>query len=89
MELKGFQIGAKRLQIGAGISNQDKEISNQGRYYKSGQERLQTGAGITNWCRTDGTRSLPTVSMNNQNWFEICLMIITSIILGNTVTNKI
>ena len=62
MELKGFQIGAKKLQIGAGISNR---------------------------CRTDGTRSLPTVSMNNQNWFEICLMVITSIILGNTVTNKI
>ena len=35
---------AKRLQTGAGISNQ-------GRDYKLGQERLQTGAGISNRCR--------------------------------------
>ena len=32
---EGCQIGAKRLQIGAGISNRDKEISNRGRGYKS------------------------------------------------------
>ena len=39
--LKGFQIGAKRLQIRAGISSR-------GRNYKSEQEKLQTRAGITN-----------------------------------------
>ena len=42
-QLKGFQIGGKRLQIGAEISNQGKEISNWGRDDKSGQ-RLQIGA---------------------------------------------
>ena len=47
-QLKGFQIGTKRLQIGAGISNRDKKISNQGRDYKLGQERLQTRAEISN-----------------------------------------
>ena len=47
----GFQIGAKRLQTGGGISNRGKEISNLGRDYKSGQERLQTGAGISNHGR--------------------------------------
>ena len=39
--LKGFQIGAKRLQIRAGISSR-------GRNYRSGQEKLQTRAGISN-----------------------------------------
>ena len=38
----------KRIQIGAGISNQGKEISNRSRDYKSGHERLQTGIGISN-----------------------------------------
>ena len=51
-QLKGSQIGAKRLQIAAGLRNRGKGISNQGRDYKSGQERLQTGTGISNRCRT-------------------------------------
>ena len=34
------------------MTNQGKEISNQGKDYRSGQERLQTEAGITNRCRT-------------------------------------
>ena len=51
-QFKGFQIRAKRLQIGAGVLNWGTEISNRGRDCKSGQERLQTGAWITNRCRT-------------------------------------
>ena len=36
-QLKGFEIGAKRLQIGAGISFRGKEITNWGkRDFKSG-----------------------------------------------------
>ena len=53
---EGLQIGAalgitklaKGLQIGAGITNRGKGITNWGRDYKSGQEGLQIGAGITN-----------------------------------------
>ena len=30
-QLKGFQTGAKKLQIGEGISNWGKDISNEGR----------------------------------------------------------
>ena len=41
---------AKRLQIGAGISNRGKEIPNWDRDYKLGQERFQIGAEITNRC---------------------------------------
>ena len=51
-QLKGFQIGVKRLQIGARISNRGKEVSNWDRDYKSGQEGFQISAGITNRCRT-------------------------------------
>ena len=47
-QLKGFQIGAKRLQIRARILNRGKEISNRGRNLTLGQERLQIGAGIKN-----------------------------------------
>ena len=46
--IRGLQIGAKRLKIGAGITNRGKEISNRDRDYKSGQERFQIEAGITN-----------------------------------------
>ena len=35
MQVKGFQTGAKRLRIGTGISNRDKDISNRARDYKS------------------------------------------------------
>ena len=62
---EGLQIeatfGAKRWQIGAGISNWGKEISNWGRDYKSGKrdfksgKRLQIGSGITYRCRTNIT----------------------------------
>ena len=62
---EGLQIeatfGAKRWQIGAGISNCGKEISNWGRDYISGKrdfksgQRLQIGSGITNRCRTNIT----------------------------------
>ena len=56
---EGLQIGAalgitklaKGLQIGAGITNRGKGITNWGRDYKSGQEGLQIGAGITNLGR--------------------------------------
>ena len=44
----GFQIGAKRLQSGAEISNRGKEISNRDRYCKSGQEGFQIRRRITN-----------------------------------------
>ena len=37
----------------------------------------------------DGTRPLPIVSINNQNWLEFSLMTVISFILGNTVTRKI
>ena len=47
---QGFQIGAKRFQIGSEITNQGK------RDYKPGQE-FQIGAGITNRCRTQVTRN--------------------------------
>ena len=52
IRVKGFQIGIKRLQIGATVSNRSKEILNRGRDYKSGQDILKTGPGITNRCRT-------------------------------------
>ena len=39
------------MQIGAGISNRGKEISNRGIDYKSGQEGFQIETGITNRCR--------------------------------------
>ena len=42
---QGFQIGAKRFQIGADITNPGN------RHYKSGQG-FQIGEGITNRCRT-------------------------------------
>ena len=48
----GFQTGAKRLQIGAKITNWGR------RDYKSGQ-RLQIGAGITNRYRTHETLLQP------------------------------
>ena len=38
--VKGFQIGDKRLQIGAGISNWGKEISNLSKDYKLGQREI-------------------------------------------------
>ena len=44
--LRDFKLGQKKIQIGEGISNWAKEISNRGRDYKSGQEKLQTGTGI-------------------------------------------
>ena len=43
---QGFQIGAKRLQIGAGTSNWERSISNQGSDCKSRQEGLQIGQGL-------------------------------------------
>ena len=43
---KGFQIEAKRLQIGVEITNWGK------RDYKP-EQIFQTGAAITNWCRTN------------------------------------
>ena len=55
-QLKGFQIGAKRLKIGARISNRGKKISNRGRDHKSEQEGFQIGTGIINRCRTMQTR---------------------------------
>ena len=57
-------MGAERSQVGSGISNWGKEISNRGRDYKLGQEGYQIGEGITNRCRTQdfplsfGTRIL-------------------------------
>ena len=54
-EIRGLQIGAKRLQIGAEISNRDKEIPNRGEDYESRQEGFQNGAEITNRCRTTFT----------------------------------
>ena len=42
---QGFQIGAKRFQIRAEMTNRGK------RNYKPGQE-FQIGAAITNQCRT-------------------------------------
>ena len=41
---------AKRLQIGAGISNRGKETPNQDRDYKLGQEGFEIGTEITNRC---------------------------------------
>ena len=50
-QLKGFQIGARRLKLETGISNRVK------RDYKPGQE-FQIAAGITNRCRTGSTTQL-------------------------------
>ena len=51
---RDYKSGQEGLKIGAalGISNQGKEISNQGRDYKLGQKGFQIEAGITNRCRT-------------------------------------
>ena len=45
-QFKVFQIGTKRLQTGAGISNRDKEISNWGQRLQIGQEGFQVVAGL-------------------------------------------
>ena len=45
-QVKGFQIAAKRLQIGVGTSNWGKEISNRDK------RDFKQGAGITNRWRT-------------------------------------
>ena len=52
--------------ISAGISNQAKEISSQGKDHKMGQEGLQTRAGITNWCRTKGFKNFPHREMKRE-----------------------
>ena len=50
--LRDFKPGqAKGLQIGEGISNWGKDISNQGRDYKWRQDRLETGVRISNLDR--------------------------------------
>ena len=53
-QLGYYKSGQELLQIGAGITNRGRFITNRGRYYKSGQvlrigaDLLQIGAGITN-----------------------------------------
>ena len=47
-----YKTRQKGLQIGAAISNRGKEISDWGRYHKSGQGGFQIEAGITYRCRT-------------------------------------
>ena len=52
-QLKGFQTGAKRLQIGTGISNRDKDISNRAKTVNRGKKNFKFRiSGITNRCRT-------------------------------------
>ena len=43
-QLQGFQIVAKRLQMGAGISIQGKEIRNRGQNDLKSRQGLQIGA---------------------------------------------
>ena len=50
-QLKGLQIWAKSLQIGATMSNQGKEISSRGRDHPWGKVRLQTGTEVSNQGR--------------------------------------
>ena len=49
MKLKGYQIGAKRLEIGEGVSNRGKKISNRDRDYKSVKSTMLCVEGFLNY----------------------------------------
>ena len=56
---QGFQIGAKRFQIGAKITNWGKRDYKQRQLkgFQIGDKRLQIGAGISNWGKEISNRS--------------------------------
>ena len=70
-QFKGFQIGAKRLQIGVGVLNWGKEILNQDRDYKSGQNIVQLFL-ITQNPNSKATKGYKGFSAPPVKWSKIC-----------------